>query len=478
MTRRRRTVLLAIGALALFGLNSVAPDAKWVGVVEDLVSAGAVVGLWIGTRAQPRPNRPPWVLVSIALTCWVVGDFAWDAYTLLGIARPDVSIADVWYLVAYPVLAFGLYRMARARAGAYLREGVLDGCIFGLAAMVVAWQVLVIPISASTPSKFTAVVWSAYPVGDALLVAAVAWLIFAPGRRSTPSLLLFSAMFLTLTVDVLYAYLPTVTTFDTGRLDPFYPIAYWLLAAAALHPANAELVERAGATTRMHPARIVLLGCAVCTTPAVALLANASSSAHRIVFLSLAFVLGLAVVARFAIAVRTRESAQTQLEYQSTHDDLTGVVNRVLLMDRVAHALERSRRNHRPVAVLYVDLDRFKAINDTLGHEAGDEVLRTVTARMRDALRPDDLLGRWGGDEFVVLLPTIALEQALLIADRVRRAISSVPIALSDGRATTITASVGCAITTDETIDGVLGRADSAMYDAKRSGDAVGAAAA
>ena len=469
-TRLRNYGLIAFGVVALFAVNSLGPEGKWVGLVEDLVSASAVVGLWVGCRGRKDASRRAWVLISVALTFWVVGDFVWDGYAFLGITRPEVSSADLWYLAAYPVLAFGLFEMARARAGAYLREGLLDGCIFGIAAMVIAWQLLVVPTIASTTSAFTAVVWSAYPVGDALLLAAVAWVVLAPGSRRLPSLLLLSSMSLTLTADILYVYLPTVSTFDVGRLDPLFPIAYWLLAGAALHPSSAELTDASGLTTRMHPARIVLLGLAVCTTPAVAILTSASASGHRMVFLAMASVLGLAVVARFAIAVRTREAAQTQLEYRSTHDELTGVVNRVLLIDRIGHALDRARRDGRGVAVLYVDLDRFKAINDTLGHNIGDQLLVEMTHRFRGVLRTVDTIGRIGGDEFVVLCEDTPPGDALRVAERLVAAMAE-PTRLG-ALALQVTGSVGVAFCEDgtDTVDSLVRAADTAMYAAKRRG--------
>jgi diguanylate cyclase (GGDEF)-like protein len=157
-------------------------------------------------------------------------------------------------------------------------------------------------------------------------------------------------------------------------------------------------------------------------------------------------------------------------------DPLTGVSNRRALSAQAELLLLEAHTSREQVAVLMIDLDRFKSINDSLGHEAGDEVLRVVTARIRNALRAGDLLGRWGGEEFVAVLPGASLREALEIADRVRMSVSNSPIIVRTAEPRTITASVGCAVTTDEDIDAVLRRADGAMYVAKRSGDSVEAA--
>ena len=100
----------------LFCVNSLGRNGSWVGPVEDAVSAAAVLALWIGLRRRPGWGGRSWVYVGLALTCWVVGDLTWDGYAVAGIVRPDVSFADAFYLVGYPLLALGLAGMARARA--------------------------------------------------------------------------------------------------------------------------------------------------------------------------------------------------------------------------------------------------------------------------------------------------------------------------------------------------------------------------
>ena len=163
---------------------------------------------------------------------------------------------------------------------------------------------------------------------------------------------------------------------------------------------------------------------------------------------------------------------QQELEHQAFHDPLTGLANRVLFHDRVQHAIERAAREQRPTAVLFLDLDDFKNINDSLGHAAGDEVLVEVAHRLRLLLRPADTAARLGGDEFAVLLETISHEaDAVNIAERVVEAIA-VPIALAGGEAhmrgsVGIATTIGDAVTAEE----MLRNADMAMYKAKAVGN-------
>ena len=160
--------------------------------------------------------------------------------------------------------------------------------------------------------------------------------------------------------------------------------------------------------------------------------------------------------------------ASRRLRHQATHDALTGLPNRVLLEDRIERALAAAARSNEHVAVMLIDLDRFKEINDTLGHSYGDELLRQVASRLTEVLRHADTLARLGGDEFAVLLPRVQeREQVELVADRLRDALHR---SFTAGGATLdVEASVGVALAPDHgtTADGLLAAADVAMYSAK-----------
>jgi diguanylate cyclase (GGDEF)-like protein len=453
----------------LFAVSRSALDDRWIGLSQDIVSALAIVALWVGARRRSPAGRRAWLWVGLAFACWVVGDFVWDGYVFLGVERPDVSAADLFYLLGYPLLALGLFQMSRARAGRSLREGFLDGSIFAVAASVAVWQMLVVPAASGTQSMLTAVVWSAYPLGDVLLLAALGWLVLAPGKRGYPTFLFVGALVGTFVLDVLYSYLPVVSSFDVARLDFLYPVTYLMIAAAALHPECDELTTPGPPTARMHPARLLLLGLSLGAASVVLILTRTDSTTTRWVLIALSMVLSAAVVLRFALAVRARESAQEALAHRATHDGLTGTVNRVLLIDRIGHALARARRGEE-LAVLYLDLDRFKSINDTLGHQVGDQLLVEVARRINAALRPSDTLGRFGGDEFVVLCEDIGPEAALRVADRI---VAAVAAPLHVGTAVLhVTISIGIVVSQGEPtpVDALIRSADAAMYAAKRLG--------
>jgi len=161
---------------------------------------------------------------------------------------------------------------------------------------------------------------------------------------------------------------------------------------------------------------------------------------------------------------------QEELAFLATHDPLTGLPNRTLILDRVTQMLVRSRRSRTPVAALFVDLDNFKGINDSLGHGAGDRLLKGVAARLEAAIRETDALGRLGGDEFVVIAEGMSLAAGPeLIAERLLAALAQ-PFKLSEATRLTVTASVGIAMGDRESAEEMLRDADIAMYRAKWEG--------
>jgi diguanylate cyclase (GGDEF)-like protein/PAS domain S-box-containing protein len=165
--------------------------------------------------------------------------------------------------------------------------------------------------------------------------------------------------------------------------------------------------------------------------------------------------------------ITPQKQLQQLLAHRALHDALTNLPNRVLLRDRIESALARAQRDGSGVAVLFLDLDGFKVLNDTHGHAAGDEILRVVAERLRAAVRTDDTVARFGGDEFVIVCHDVVNEErAGTIAHRVAAAVA-VPVALH-GRDVVVNASIGVVLGRPGAVPDVLVHdADTAMYDAK-----------
>lgn len=172
--------------------------------------------------------------------------------------------------------------------------------------------------------------------------------------------------------------------------------------------------------------------------------------------------------------VKPLKQLQSFYEVRAHHDALTGLPNRQLFQDRLSHAAARIRRGGGKLAVLYIDLDAFKPINDTLGHAAGDTVLQEVAQRLRDAVRESDTLTRLGGDEFAVLLEIEGdAERAESVATRILLNLAA-PVTVSD-QTCKVGASIGivASLAAGKRIEAIMQRADAAMYEAKQRGGGV-----
>jgi diguanylate cyclase (GGDEF)-like protein/PAS domain S-box-containing protein len=169
--------------------------------------------------------------------------------------------------------------------------------------------------------------------------------------------------------------------------------------------------------------------------------------------------------------ITLRKEAEARIEYLASHDSLTGLPNRTMFAELLNHVLAASKRNKRQFAVLFIDLDRFKFINDSLGHEAGDTMLREVANRLKSNLRASDIVARLGGDEFVMLLQDLhGIEQAGPIARKLLSAVIK-PLEIQ-GQECRVTASIGISVFPDDALDetALMAHADLAMYHAKEEG--------
>lgn len=193
--------------------------------------------------------------------------------------------------------------------------------------------------------------------------------------------------------------------------------------------------------------------------------------------LGLALVHGFNVVIVFAMAAYTAQfynanvrRAERRLIELATRDPLTGLCNRRNLVTLAGHEIARARRSGEPIALVMADIDRFKSINDRYGHEAGDQVILSASALLTRLCRGQDIVARWGGEEFLLLLPNTRLDAAGRLAERIRQALAETEVSIA-GDALAVTISLGVTDwSTDEDLNAAIGRADRALYQSKRSG--------
>jgi diguanylate cyclase (GGDEF)-like protein len=164
-------------------------------------------------------------------------------------------------------------------------------------------------------------------------------------------------------------------------------------------------------------------------------------------------------------------ASRQQMEYLALHDGLTGLLNRRALHEHAEAELSRAARSATPFSLILLDVDHFKSINDQYGHAAGDAALRLVANTLTQQVRAYDAVGRWGGEEFLILLPNTALAEARAAAERIREAIEAARLPLVEGGGVRLTASLGVAMLADhQSLHELTQQADAALYRAKQAG--------
>lgn len=416
------------------------------------------------------------------MTCFgdLASTFEWYLEDVTEVGTLIVSwAANVAYVSTYALILPAVVMMVRWHATTRLRPVFLDVATLVTAVSVGAWEVLISPQLHDGPLSPNVVLRAFYPLLDMSLVACVLLLVLSPGVQGPAARILISAEILILVTDVCYSVLPRWLSDDqVVRLGGLMLFANVLLVVAVLYPEDLGGARSAPAQqdSALHPARLLLLGAALVVAPLVGLTESRPATSERLI-LAAATVIGTGfVLARISGAVRAHHRAQRQLVYQAAHDPLTGLVNRRTLDERLTALLSQDRGD---LALLYIDLDGFKAVNDTAGHEAGDAVLVEVASRLSAALDETGLVARLGGDEFVVVCPDMPLDRAGELADRLLVALR-IPVC-HEGVHHRIGASIGivsgAAVATEAAMapeqvspQQLLHMADKAMYRAKRLG--------
>jgi diguanylate cyclase (GGDEF)-like protein len=478
----RAWLIFLVAGVVVIALYPLLPRGIVRDIVYVVVGLSCVATILTGVRLHRPVRARPWYLMAAGQLIWVCGDIkgSWDSDVAHIEGFP--SAADAFYLAAYPVLAAGLLVLIWGRRQRGDISGLLDSAIVTAGLGILSWVLLARPAIADSGESFAAAaVAVAYPVADILLLGMLVRFLTTPGARTTSLGLLLTAVGLLIAADTAVSALSLLTFNSTGMIDVLWLASYVVWGASALHPSMYGLSKPAPPQAqRFSRAQLVALTLAVLVAPgtlAVQQLLGLPLDVWAVVIGSV--VMFLLVVARMSVAInqimavsQQRAKLQHELLHRAAHDSLTGLPNRAQAMRLIQGALARAQRSGAIVGLLFVDLDGFKAINDSLGHRAGDQVLRTAAARMQAETRAGDVVARLGGDEFVVLLePLDQQASAVAVADRLVTAVSR-PMELAGGRTVAIGASVGVALSQDGLTDPevLLHESDVAVYRAKSTG--------
>ncbi|MGV8967778.1 MAG: putative bifunctional diguanylate cyclase/phosphodiesterase [Cellulomonas sp.] len=440
------------------------------GILRDglfcAVAGSGAVAIAVGVRRH-RPAHPrAWLLIAVGIACWVSGGaiFAWSVRN--GLPAPSPSIADAFSLALYPLVAVGVGIFVRSRGAERHGTALLDSVILTVAVGLLSWVFLVEPSwssgQMSTLGKFVS---AAYPIGNVVLFGGLVRLAMAPGAGRTVSRV--GAGIAGASIAAMSLLQATgaggMIEVHPAVLDPRWLVGYVLAGAASLHPSMATMTEPASVRSDpVHGGHLRGLAAALLVGPLILageLLAGAPLNAWPVVVASVVIV-GFVQV-RMVRLVR-------HMHEQATTDELTGLPNRrALYLDAQSRFADPCDRR----ALLMLDLDRFKEVNDSLGHHVGDQLLVQVGARIAKLMQPGALLVRLGGDEFAIVLDDAGRDEAIAVAAALRIALA-IPFTVA-GQSVHGAVSIGVALFPDDGADltTLLRKADIAMYKAKASGE-------
>jgi diguanylate cyclase (GGDEF)-like protein len=433
---------------------------------------------WAAAAASGRTRRA-WALLAASAGSWALGQATWVWYEhVSGREQPFPSLADVGYLLAIPLAAAAMLAFpGQAERAAQQVRSLLDGAVIAVSLLYTSWAMVLGPVfRAGEGGLAEQAIALAYPAGDVALATIV--LVVATRTRAggVPLLLLGTGLLGLAVADTGFAFLTQQGTYRTGSpSDVGWFAGYLLVGAAAVvrerpwpeWPLPGPPPGRAQTLLPYGP-----LALAVATSVALQLEGHERGPFLYWTFLALV----LLIVGRQLLAVLDNQALNRRLaamvgrlEHQAFHDGLTGLANRALFRERVEHALRRRSQAGTPLALLFIDLDDFKTVNDDLGHAAGDDLLVAVAGRLKTCVRSEDTVARLGGDEFAILLEQASgHELAVRVAGRVLQAME--PAFRLEGREVRIGASVGVTVSDAQQVDAVLREADMAMYMAKAHG--------
>src|SRR6266704_2287861 len=343
-------LLLLAGLGAIFGYYLLPQAGVAQAVVLSVVNAAAAVAAFVAAVRSVGLSRVVWVSLGVGLMFSTLANIPYYGYPLLtGRPVPFPCPVDALWLLTYPCFVVALWALAKQRRGDDYGGNLLDAVIIVGGGGALMWVFVLGPVVHSSGlAPLAHVVSVLYPLMDLVVFAMLVRLLV--GSRHSGSIQLLVASFVALLVsDTVYALALAHGTYHFGG------------------PSD------------------------------VALVASLSVMTFLLVMARMAWLNGGLASARRAV-----EHKSDQLCHQALHDALTGLPNRALIMDRIERLQARNRRNGTAGAALFVDLDGFKDVNDTLGHAAGDRLLQAVAARLTASLREADTIGRMGGDEFVV----------------------------------------------------------------------------
>lgn len=459
-------MLIAVPLAALSLLSN-----SWRYGVIAIAAFIPLVALVVRLLRRESTDKMGWCTMLIGIVFLAIHNVAnMYAFAAQGIQATGMT-SDLTLLLGYAFLLLGgmfaTVPYARRDGG-----GMVDMTLGGLALASIVWSTVLYPLNLRVGSSSATITYEMVLLLciSALAGAVVRAAVVAPKARGA------SLYLLTAIIAVMGAEIGTTVTLDpvnytsAGWVGSLCVVAYCALGAALIHPSVTSITGTEREPLGLTPSRLTFLGVALAVNPAIAGIQFLMGRPTDMVLLTIASLLIVPlVVTRIGLLAKWHADAERRLHDLASRDELTGLANRRALTSHLAGLLDRVA--HGPAAgavVLYLDLDDFKVVNDTYGHATGDQLLRVIAERLRSCVRASDVVARFGGDEFVIVLegPLNAVDATVLPA--IERALDQ-PFDVGEltivARSSLGLASVAAGQRADTEM--LLSRADATMYQVK-----------
>jgi diguanylate cyclase (GGDEF)-like protein len=448
-----------------------------------LAAVATPIAVFIGIKRYNPVPAWPWWMILIALVMWAVsGVLRATTHQLGNLTATRSFLPDIFALPPYVLLASAYFGFVRARTKAfqYRLRIVYDALIAGLALLACGWVYVIEPLLSTSHSpdtvKLSVIL---YPCLSLVLIVMVFQVAFGTAHdRTVSERFLLASMCAMFCGDTLYTLAEIhVLNGTDNALNVPYLFTYVAALGCVLHPSMRGLTEASVRTpTAWSPIRILLVSVALTVPPLLIFESSRDSFDERVGLFVLCLSLTGMAILQIVQALRSIDRSEARLMHSALHDNLTGLANRTLLEEHLNEALNRAARTGARVGVVYIDIDKLRFLNDTLGQAIGDATLIEVGRRLTILSRPSEIAARIAADEFALVLAELPDESsAAQRAHRIRDALRQ-PFEIAE-QELTITVSIGLAVASGEdAVDAEVLIRDgaAAMYRAKETGrDAV-----
>lgn len=434
------------------------------------VAAGIRV---LAKRSFPLPLRRAWGLISSAFLSLAIGESLLIYYSVTLGNVPAPSPADIFFLLAYPLALAGILSLPYVTISREQRRLLgIDISIVLIACALFLWYFIAPHLFEKETDGLSRLIQIAYILGDLLILCGLASLIQRETKWIRQRILnaLIGGMFLSATANIMRLILVDASIDPTGILGQlaliFFLTERWCFLAAALWQAaesNPETAQAKGFAPLLRT-NLVYIAVLCSTGLAIGVLVTILSSNVRLyVTLIGSFGITLLVLVRQYFVLSENQRLKKEVEYLAITDGLTGLYNRRYFDQALEGQIAYARRHEHPLCLMLIDVNDFKKYNDHFGHPAGDCLLQEIARLLQKSLRASDLIARYGGDEFVIILPETGLEDSQNVATKLHTVLTT-ELAAKDG----VYVSIGYAAwKPDLTVDMLIRLADQAMYQQK-----------